>query len=304
MVEANARRPYADRLSLPQIVEQSKKFKTLTKLDEPATVYLKPKSGGEFRQICNFGPVARGAHLMVLKLLRMAYTPAEYQFTSLSVKEARSTALKHIKEEGFHHVAEIDIKGHYPSFIEEELIKVLPLPKAVIHEIVMGASAVWITQSVPSGYISNISQSPSGVPQGSGASGEVASWSVAQLKMAIRVKGLVVVNYADNFFVFANSEIALQATCEFLRSAISKLPGGTFNGVEKQVGTVQDGFAMLGCWIGEKGGQATVEPTDTNLARLYDQIDDHCDTLTSVLKTAKMTNSPSLRYQGVQAYLR
>lgn len=226
MIKANARRPLKDRLSLHQIIEQSEKSDMLKNLNEPATIFSIPKPDGGSRQICDFGPVARGAQRMVLKLLRAAYKPVACQFARLSVKDAIQTALKAITEEDLHHVAEIDIKGHFPSFTAGDLIKALPLPKAAVEQIIMAENATWTGPFVPTGLLPVFPQSPTGIPQGSAASSEVAIWSVSHLKVPITVNSSVIVNYADNFFVFANSKFALDATCNLLRSAIAGLPGG------------------------------------------------------------------------------
>jgi hypothetical protein len=82
MLEVNKRLPIGRRLSLHQIIEKSKAFDVLTKLDEAVQVSLMQKSSGTYRPICNFGPVARGAQRMMLKLLRAATKPAPFQFTS------------------------------------------------------------------------------------------------------------------------------------------------------------------------------------------------------------------------------
>lgn len=194
MLEVNKGQPLERRISIGQILEGSTTFKVLEKLDEKASVRLKPKSSGnDFRPICDFGPVARGAQCMALHLVRAITKPAEFQYTRRGVHEAISKACKLIKEEGYHHVADVDIINHFPSFTLDALNKSIPLPKAAIREIVMAGSIDWVTTKSPFKDNALFGQVPLGIPQGSAASSAVAEWSVSQLKM-IEVPGTALLN--------------------------------------------------------------------------------------------------------------
>lgn len=272
MLEVNKRLTISQRLSLHQIIEKSKEFQVLSKLDEAVQVSLKLKSSGAYRPICNFGPVARAAQRMVLKLLRATTTLAPFQFTRLGVHKAIEEALRLITEEGYHEIAEIDIKDHYPSFEVDSLVAALPqLPASAVKQIVAAASAKYEgPHKALSLLFSNhlFHQAPSGIPQGSAASAAIAEWSVSKLKM-VKVKDIAIVNFADNFFVLAKNAADLTSAVEALRSAIAGLPGGAFKTEVKQETTAVSGFRMLGCWIRLAPDGVDVFPTETNLERLH-----------------------------------
>lgn len=307
MVEVNKRLPFNRRLSLRQIIEKSKEFQVLSKLDEDVHVSLVPKSSGtRYRPICDFGPVARGAQHMVLKLLRATTSPAPFQFTRLGVHKAIEEALRLITKEGLHHVAEVDIVSHYPSFCESDLIASLPLPASAVRQIGVAASASYVGTQKALSYLynnHNLDQTPTGIPQGSAASTAIAEWSVSKLKM-VKVLDTAIVNYADNFWLFAKSEAALTFTLEALRSGISRLPGGSFETAVKQKTTSDAGFRMLGCWLKMTPNGMDVWPTEANLEELRSQFDLDVQSVEALLRWGSKEQTGSWRPEGVQAYLR
>ena len=307
MLEVNKRLPICRRLSLHQIIEKSKDFQVLSKLDEAVQVSLVPKSSGTgYRPICNFGPVARGAQHMVLKLLRANSTPAPFQFTSLGVHKAIKEALRLITEESYHGIAEIDIKSHYPSFDVQSLLDGLPLPTAAVRQIVTAASAKFEgpQKALCSLYGNHIfHQTPPGIPQGSAGSAAVAEWSVSHLKVSISLD-IAVVNYADNFFVFAKCTSDLTSAVEALRAAIAVLPGGSFKTEVKQITTAAAGFHMLGCDIQLTPKGIDVFPTDGTAAALRREFDLDLQRVEALLSTAKREPHGMWRLEGVQAWLR
>ena len=310
MLEANKRRPYRRRLSLRQIILGAQEFKVLIKLDEPVHVYRKHKtSGSGFRTICDFGPVARGAQRVVLALLREAYKPAPFQFTSRGVQAAIKEALRLITEEGYTRVTEIDIKSHYPSFQEDKLLNALPIPNGAIREIILSNSAIWKPHGIlPYEINTFLHQTQLGIPQGSAASAVVAEWSVSQLKM-IKVENVALICYADNMFLFAKSATTLKFALEALRSAIAGLPGGSFtthppNGDNSNIGTVQNGFRMLGSWISKSGETVQVDPTEASLQELLGRFRLEAEGVVALLAANDEPGCTDYRIEGVGAYLR
>jgi hypothetical protein len=306
MLFVNKRRLIRDRLSLRQIIEKSKEYNILTKLDEQVKVSRVEKSSGKFRPICNFGPVARGAQHMVLKLLRAATTPAPFQFTSLGVHKAIKEALRLITQEGYHEIAEIDIKSHYPSFEVQSLLAVLPLPASAVKQIVAAISAKYEGphEALCLLYGNHLfHQTPLGMPQGSAASSAVAEWSVSHLKVTTFLD-IAIVNFADNFFVFAKTAADLTSAVEALRSAIAGLPGGAFKTEVRQVATVQVGFRMLGCDVSLTPKGIDVYPADGAAAALRRQFGLELEGVEALLSTAKKAPHGSWRMEGVQAWLR
>lgn len=310
MLEANGRRRLRSRLSMRQILDQSLKYKVCQELNEPVHVYMVPKSSGVgWRLIQDFGPVARGAQRMVVHLLKMIYTPADFQFTTSGVEKAIRRALKLITEEGYIYAAELDIRSHYPSFQTEALIKDLPLPKTAIRQIVVGASATWETHSHLHSSLTHLMQTtPHGIPQGSAASSVVAEWSISQLKW-IEDQECALINYADNFFLFAKDAEKLKLALEVLRSAIAELPGGVFTtkpdqGAPGVIKNVSGGFQMLGCIIVLNGDAPIVEPTDAAHEELMGRFRLDQKIIDAWLMTAEKEKDSVARLEGVQAFLR
>lgn len=245
---------------------------------------------------------------MVLTLLREAYTPAPFQFTRQGVQPAIKEALRLITEEGYAHVAELDIKSQFPSFEADKLLKTLPLPKGAIKEIILAQSAIWKPHGVLSYEIDSLlHQTQLGIPQGSAASAVVAEWSVSHLDF--KAKNVALINYADNFFLFAKDAATLTHVLEVLRLAIAGLPGGSFiahppAGDPTSMGTVQVGFRMLGCWIGKSGDTVLVEPTETSQQELSDRFHSEAGNVIALLAKSEKAIGPAQRIEGVQAYLR
>lgn len=307
MLEVNKRLPIRQRQSLHQIITKSKRFKILSKLDEVVHVSLVPKSSGiGYRPICSFGPVARGAQRMVLELLRAFTQPAPFQFTRLGVRKAIEEALRLIKEEGYHDIAELDIKDHYPSFKASKLVGTLPLPKVAVMQIGMATEAKYAGTHKALSYIHSLSTShldPSGIPQGSAASAAIAEWSISKLNVA-EIKDVAIICYADNLFLFGKSKVALTVAIDALRSAIYELPGGPFKTELKQDTTVVAGFRMLGCEICLTGPEVTVRPTESNKQQFEHRFQDELAKIEELLSSADKIPNSSARIEGVQAYLR
>lgn len=303
MVQVNKKRPLRERLSLSQIIQFSKQYNVLIKLDEDVTVFKQPKSSGiGYRTIHDFGPVARGAQKMVQKLLRLTYIQKPFQYPQQGVSARIEDALKLITEKGYEHVGEIDIKAHYPSFEVDKLESHLPLPKEAVRCIIGAESA---NRVYPSGYPIHqhiFDKTCSGIPQGSAASSEVASESVAYLKM-INFKDVILINYADNFFLFAKNSKNLEFALKALSSGVSKLPGGSFLGVVKNCGTVSDGFRMLGCKIYRDGDKVLAEPTERNLQHLLGTFELEHQRASAKLKSSAQEQSTDLRLEGIQEFV-
>lgn len=248
ILEASLRRRISERLSFRQILEASTRCQVLKDLPEPVEVFLKAKPDGGYRIIRNFGPIARGAQRMCAKLIEQTFNRQPLQFPGQGHVAKVQKAIQLITTGGYTHVVEIDIVKHYDSFEKAALSRCLPIPGAALEHIVFAASA---TQVCPQDItILNDENAiiPPGLPQGGSASGVIADWSVSHLKVALG-PDLVLINHADNFFLFAKSAQALDAGRDALSCAISQLPGGTFTSKVKAHGPCADGFKMLGYMI-------------------------------------------------------
>ncbi len=119
----------------------------------------------------------------------------------------------------------------------------------------------------------------------------------------VKATDITIVNYADNFWLFAKSESAMMLALEALRSEIFELPGGSFNTEVKQSTTATAGFRMLGCWIKLTSAGAEVWPTETNLEALSSQFALDLQSAEALLFASSAMQSQE-RFEGVQAYLR
>jgi len=303
LFDDNKRRPLQDRLTIKELIALAKKYDILKDLSEPARVWQQQKaSGNGMRVICSFGPVARAAQQMVTKLLRQTYHHQEFQYAKLTFAEKVEHAMTVIKEKGYTHVTEIDIKDFFPSFTEEALIKTFPLPKEAIRHIVLSKSANWAPHPyyAKHGYIS----SPPGIPQGSASSAAVADWCVANMQLE-KLNGSVVVNHADNFFVFSASSQNDQSVSKALSSGIAVLSGGDFQGEIKHANMVQKGFRMLGCDVHvSKTGELEANPTDANVKDFTERAERQRQRAYGRLTAAAGSKSDTLRIKAVQDYLR
>ncbi|MEO0893331.1 MAG: reverse transcriptase domain-containing protein [Pseudomonadota bacterium] len=292
-----------DRLSLKDLWELATKFDILKRLNEPALVWSQPKSSGNgFRTVTSFGPVARAAQHMVIKVLRTTYKPQAFQFAHLSFSQKVELAITSIKEKGYKHVIEFDIESFFPSFTEEALLKTLPLPKEAIRQIVLSGGANWRAHPryTQYGHIS----SPSGLPQGSASSAVVADWCIANMPLKT-CKSSIVINHADNFFAFAATAEDAKDVAKALSSGLTGAPGGEFNGKLKQKAIVEDGFSMLGCHVQlQKNGECSVWPTEANLDKFHDKCEELEERVRTKLKIAEQSKSKLSRLKGLQEFLR
>lgn len=302
MFEDNARRALKHRLSLGEMYESAKKYKILKCLDETATVRIEPKTCGTgTREITSFGPVARAAQRMFAKLLRTTYQPQGFQFHHLGSGQKVQLAMNLINQKEYTHVAELDIKAFYPSFSEKELVAALSLPPEATRHIALAKDAPWVypASPSPSSYITT----PSGLPQGSVSSSEIALWCVANLVIE-PLEGAEIICHADNFFIFATSQAALDKASKALKSAISGLPGGTFELKTEQSRPTAKGFRMLGCDVFYEKGALVAQPTNLNLQKLDGRFASLEQRTIAKFKEAGKNGSALTRFEAVQMFLR
>ena len=298
MWRANARRRFSSRVSVHAILTGSYKFDVLKKLNEKVTVrHIQKADGTGHRKLWDFGPVARGAQDLTTSILRMTYTPRDFQFDDLGAGAKVQSAMDLVAE-GFVWFAEVDIIDFFPSFERSALEEALSvLPKEAVAQIVVAYSAMLVTpkgSSIPS-------LSPKarpGIPLGSSASVEVAKWCVATMP-AFELGNVVLINHVDNFYLFARDFKSLEAATKTLRSAIQGCPGGHFEGKLKQEGSVSDGFNMLGCDLLVEDGHVVAEPTDANLKKLRKKFGDLRGQVAEAFALAEHTGQKLERFLAV-----
>ncbi len=119
----------------------------------------------------------------------------------------------------------------------------------------------------------------------------------------VNVKDVILINYADNFFLFAKNSKNLDFALKALSSGVSKLPGGSFKGVIKNNGTVSKKFRMLGCDIYRNGDEVLAEPTERNLQHLFGTFELEHQRASAKLKSSFEEQSTALRLEGIQEFV-
>lgn len=238
---------------------------------------------------------------MVIDLLAMTYTPKPFQYANLGSGQKVEMALDLIITKSYDWFCEIDIVKFFESYELKTLVEALPLPKEVVTQIVGGHSAMRV---YPSGteYPPLSPKARSGIPQGSAASNEVASWSVAHLAMPL-LGNVVLINHVDNFYLLAKDFKSLEVASKALRAAIPGCPGGPFTGKTKQLATVEDGFCMLGCWIFREDGNVTALPTEANLKKFSSRFRREFLQAVAKLEIAMVTGDAGQRFLGILCFV-
>ena len=302
MFEANRRRRLHNRISPHQLIQLSHQYDVLKELNETVTIHKVKKSDGSgFRLLHDFGPVARGAQLMVIDMLAMTYTPKPFQYSNLGSGQKVELALDLIANQGYGWFCEVDIVKFFESYELKTLVEALPLPKEVVTQIVGAHSATWV-YPLGTKYPPLSPKAHPGIPQGSSASNEVARWSVAQLAMP-ELGNVVLINHVDNFYLLATNFKSLEDASKALRAAIGGCPGGSFEGKIKQLTSITDGFCMLGCWLFDENGKVIALPTNANLKNFETRFNNEYLQVKASLEIAKLSNKAEHRLQGTLSFV-
>jgi len=139
--------------------------------------------------------------------------------------------------DGYEWAVELDINKYYPSFDEEKLSRLLPLPKEVTDHVILsrylnlssGFSSIgnslgddYEGDAITSGAISTARR---GIPQGSAVSPIVAEAMVAFALKAVPPLG-VIIAYADNILLLAKTKSDRDSKTEALLAAFEAHPVG------------------------------------------------------------------------------
>ena len=236
---------------------------------EPVRVWAEPKSSGGFRPVCSFGPLHQARQDIVLQIIGRLYTPRSWQFTHRGVHKAIA-AIKAAAPK-FVHVARLDITQFFPSF-DGKLGSELPLPKEVVDHVVLGRHLVAVRKkanandafllAIPLWTL--LQEASRGIPTGSSCSPIVAAFILARLSWQPSMI-VVLVNYADDFLLLAESAEVLEEEIGKLKQAVAELPGGQFKLRTIAQGTLYEGVDFLGHRLRMRSGdKLSTTPTDSN----------------------------------------
>jgi hypothetical protein len=205
---------------------------------EPAIVNFKRKPDSRFRLILDFGIENRALQYLLLRLLKTAADLHPHQYATRGGVPAAIDYVAASLLEGFVWTIETDIANCFPSF-NGEVYKFLPVPKDVIHHVVM-ADHLTVTPGTtllhhfgtadddpgdPIALAKYLAEARQGIPQGSAVSSLVAEMLLATPLKTLPSVGRVA-NYADNMLTMAKTESEAVSIIEALWNALKTHPVG------------------------------------------------------------------------------
>jgi hypothetical protein len=206
--------------------------------NEPVRVHWKPKDTPPgHRTVLEFGIENRALQYLVRDVLIAVLELHPNQYATRGGVHA---AIRHTKQaliDGYLWAAELDINDCYPSFDEEKLSSLLPLPKEVTDHVIISRYL-----NLPSGFSciedslgddhegdaitpGANSAARRGTPQGSAASPIVAEAMVAIALKAVPPLG-VIIAYADNVLLLAKTKSDRDSMTKALLAAFEAHPVG------------------------------------------------------------------------------
>ena len=184
--EAMSRDSQPDRAELPSIASSLDPWKGT---DEPVQVHRKKKSPPYYRTVFEFGIEHRALQYLVREPLTALLTFHPTQYALCGGNHAAIKRTKQALIDGYLWAVELDIKDCYPSFDEEKLSSLLPLPREVIDHVIISRNLHlqdgWRRQFDGPGNhhecdsLKVLSAARQGIPQGSAVSPLVAEAMIA-----------------------------------------------------------------------------------------------------------------------------
>lgn len=278
-----------DPAKLPMIADQLDPW---AGTEEPVTVNFKLKKteiNEIYRPTCDFGIENRALQCLVGRVLRALVDLNPHQFMFHGGVPAAVDEALHNLNEGYGYLAEIDIKDCFPSFEEEAVKNILPLPREVTEQAILFRSLTTAPGNIQ-GYFGTepsedeVSEVQRGLPQGSAVSPLVVDALLANVFPALPQEGRVVC-FVDNFLIMAKDETDFGSMVEALCGALLHHPAGPLTPKFEWGAQAQDGFEFLGCSFVLKGGDFKVSPSYRNLAKFEWK-------LKTILKGAKKIGVP------------
>lgn len=239
-----------NRPSLTRLLEVPGELDLAHPLKEVDRVTVKQKKhGGGLRCLHDCGPVRRAGQQMMLRVMERLIVPQPWQKTFAGLPHIVGIAKAELLA-GKIYFATLDIENHYGSFSIKELAKLLPvLGKEWVDYVVGGRHApVDIVKAQVQGTFTTsqlVHLAQSGLPLGYICSPILAAYSVSFLKWMPNPHRILL-NYADNFLLLADSAQALSEGVGELTAAVGKLPAGKFKLKLQSDGHAGHGFDFLG----------------------------------------------------------
>lgn len=192
---------------------------------EPVKAWAKDKSSGEWRPICEFGPIGRSCQRLVLDLLRawMGDSPFEYARKGRGRDRAINAILGSIRNGGARWFITADIRDFYRNIRPEGLRGIIPLPASVTRNVI----SVPLENPILSGSDNPITLQTAareGIPQGSLASPFIAAKVVEAVLQSLHCR--ITVSYVDNLCLGFKTECEAKTILHALVQALTEHPAG------------------------------------------------------------------------------
>jgi len=198
--------------------------------NDPVVLILKAKDGGSFRTTLKFGWQHKARQMLVRDILYAAGVCNEYDhnFRAHGPRRAIERIIEAI-EAGCHFWLTLDIKDCFASVKPEHLYGMTPIKGAVLKRVAFLPSSVPIQCSHANGSISLEQAARRGLPQGSMASGPIASALLGrEVRLAIAEHpGVVVIIFADDIAIGARTQGQIEAVKRAIGERFASLSGAS-----------------------------------------------------------------------------
>ncbi|GMO57956.1 hypothetical protein [Bradyrhizobium ottawaense] len=263
-----------NRPSLTRLLEVPGELDLAHPLKEVDRVTVKQKKHGDgLRCLHDCGPVRRAGQQMMLRVMERLIVPQPWQKTFAGLPHIVGIAKAELLA-GKIYFGTLDIENHYGSFSIKELAKLLPiLGKDWVDYVVGGRHApVDVVKAPVQGTLTTsqlVHLAQSGLPLGYICSPIIAAYSVSFLKWTPNPHRILL-NYADNFLLLADSPQALSEAIGELTHAVWKLPAGKFKLKCQSEGHVAEGFDFLGHSLLLQQDKVRIVPSIWNEQAFYE----------------------------------
>jgi hypothetical protein len=271
VIRAAKQMPKGERPAPAQIKAIAQKLDPWKGTNEPVAVsFKKKKSNPDKRRITmKFGIENRALQYLILMVLERTADLHPHQYATRGGVHAAIKRVAAALTDGYVYVVELDIKDCYPSFVEEAIPNLLPLPKKVTEHIAtcrhlnltagnlddlfgipLGTASIFTTEL--------LAQARHGIPQGSAASNLIADILLSNVANQSPIEGRVF-SYADNILLMAKDEVAMQSTKLALGSALKAHPAGPLVPTAKHF-KLGEPIDFLGHRLSLKHGVVRIDP--------------------------------------------
>jgi Reverse transcriptase (RNA-dependent DNA polymerase) len=298
--EANKRRQIRHRLSDGQVLMEARTLNPWRL--EPGLVHVEAlkKSNGGYRPLTKMGIRRKALSVLAARAMRPFIDPEPRLYaTKKRGRKAAAEAVRDAFAEGYTWAVIADIRDFFSSLDHDRLRRVLPLPGAVLDQVVLpdrwdiDFNSVWerneheidqivetirvqIEPEYPSlsspHYISEgmvlLAWASRGIPQGAPASAVVAELVSSSIARAMPADARVCV-YADDIMILSRTRVEARSNAEHLQGALRAGPAGPFTISRATIRHASWGFDWLGFRFRKRCGRVIVCPSSKNWERFH-----------------------------------